>query len=184
MTSMSPPTRSPSWQQAASLAARAHRHQLRKDNRTPYVAHPMRVTLTVACLFGVTDETVLTAALLHDAIEDTTVDYDDLLHRFGAEVADTVAALSKDKRRIEPEREAAYDEQLARAPWPARLIKLADVYDNLADADNPGSQRSLCEKVRRALAIAENDEQLDAARAIVGDLLDAVEADLAAHHRE
>ena len=52
------------WQNAASLAARAHRDQIRKDDRTPYVAHPMRVTLTVACVFGCTDETVLAAALL------------------------------------------------------------------------------------------------------------------------
>ena len=34
--------------------------------------------------------------------EDTTVDYDDLIEEFGVEVADMVAALSKDPRMIEP----------------------------------------------------------------------------------
>ena len=75
----------PMWQSAASFAARAHRGQLRKDGATPYAAHPTRVAMTVAFLFGFDDEEILVAALLHDVIEDTTVDYDDLLGHFGEE---------------------------------------------------------------------------------------------------
>ena len=123
------------WHEAAALAARAHRHQLRKDGETPYATHTARVALVVATLFGVDDEAVLAAALLHDVIEDTPLDYDDLLEGFGVEVADLCAALTKDMRLVEPERERAYDAQLAAAPWQARLIKLADVYDNATDAE-------------------------------------------------
>jgi guanosine-3',5'-bis(diphosphate) 3'-pyrophosphohydrolase len=101
------------WQQAASFAARQHQGQLRKDGRTPYFAHPVRVALTVRHVFGVDDETALAAALLHDLIEDTTTDYDDLLEMFGKDVADTVAALTKDSRLPEEQREAAYDRQLS-----------------------------------------------------------------------
>ena len=79
--------------------------------------------MTIACVFGCTDEVTVTAALLHDTIEDCTVDIDDLHRKFGSEVAGIVAALSKDKRMIEPEREEAYLRQLLNASWPARLIK-------------------------------------------------------------
>src|SRR5947207_14097454 len=83
---------------AASFAARAHRHQLRKDNQTPYAAHPFRVCLIVRHVFGFDDPKALAAALLHDTIEDTTTDRDDLIEQFGAEVAEWVAALTKDNR--------------------------------------------------------------------------------------
>src|SRR4051812_46252666 len=121
------------WQRAASVAARFHQGQVRKDGKTPYIAHPFRVAMTVRDVFGVDDPVALAAALLHDVIEDTTADYDDLEEQFGAEVADVVAALTKDMRRPNDQREAESDRQLAAAPWQARLVKLADVYDNVSD---------------------------------------------------
>ena len=39
------------WQRAAAFAARAHHHHLRKDHQTPYISHPVRVAMTVACIF-------------------------------------------------------------------------------------------------------------------------------------
>src|SRR5271163_480939 len=90
---------------AASFAARAHRHQLRKDGHTPYVSHVFRVCLTVRHVFGVDDETALTAALLHDTIEDTATDFDDIEKEFGAEVAQSVKFLTKDMREREADRE-------------------------------------------------------------------------------
>ena len=160
-----------SWQHAVSFAARAHREQLRKDGRTPYVAHPMRVALVVVLVFGCTDETLVTAAVLHDVLEDTTRDFDDLEAAFGREVAEIVAALSKDPRLPEPEREMRYDEQLARAPRGARLIKLADAYDNLTDViDEPAARRRLLDRARRAAALAEADPDLAEARRLVLEL--------------
>jgi (p)ppGpp synthase/HD superfamily hydrolase len=121
---------------AVSFAARAHRHQLRKDKETPYAAHPFRVCLVVRHVFGIDDPRVLTAALLHDTIEDTTTDYDDVIERFGKEVADWTAALTKDMRMHEPEREAAYLAHLTAAPWQVAACKLADIYDNMTDSKN------------------------------------------------
>src|SRR3954462_381480 len=79
--------------EAASFAARAHRHQLRKDGQTPYAAHPFRVCLVVPHVFGLDDPDFLAAALLHDTIEDTTTDFDDLEKAFGPRIAGWVAAL-------------------------------------------------------------------------------------------
>ena len=119
--------------EAASLAARAHQGQLRKDQKTPYVAHPMRVCLIVRDLFGFTDPRMLTAALLHDTIEDTTTDFDHVARRHGTEVAEWVGYLTKDKRLPHDEREAAYVAALQSAPWPVQACKLADVLDNTLD---------------------------------------------------
>jgi guanosine-3',5'-bis(diphosphate) 3'-pyrophosphohydrolase len=129
--------------EAVALAARAHRSQLRKDGKTPYVSHVFRVCLIVRHVFGIDDPRVLTAAVLHDTIEDTTTDFDDLREQFGDEVASWVAALSKDKRRVEAEREKEYMAELARSPWQVQVCKLADVFDNLLDsAHSPAEQRA------------------------------------------
>jgi guanosine-3',5'-bis(diphosphate) 3'-pyrophosphohydrolase len=86
-------------------------------------------------VFGVDDPRALAAALLHDTVEDTKTDYDDLVERFGAEVAAWVALLTKDKRLPEDEREGAYCDGLAGAPWQVRVCKLGDILDNLLDSD-------------------------------------------------
>ena len=163
------------WQLAASFAARAHRDDLRKDNETPYIAHPARVAMIVAVEFGEHDSEVLAAALLHDVIEDGSTDFDAIAAQFGRRVAELVAAVSKDARLPEEEREAAYDAQLTAGPSAARLIKLGDVLDNLTDS-LPGAQRSkVLEKVRRAIGLAEGDPTLARAVARVRAALVAAE---------
>ncbi len=143
--------------EAASFAARAHRHQVRKDGQTPYAAHPFRVCLVVRHVFGIDDPRVLAAALLHDTIEDTPTDFDDLAERFGAEIAGWVAALTKDMRMEEREREEAYRRVLASSPWPVVVCKLADIYDNLADSQGLPPER-------RARSVRRSAEYLDALR--------------------
>lgn len=138
---------------AVSFAARAHQCQFRRDGCTPYVSHPFRVCLVLREVFKIDDPKILTAAVLHDTIEDTTTDFDDLAKWFGADVAGWVAALSKDKRQAEPERESAYVEQLRSAPWQVQLCKLADVYDNLLDSGDggPGQAAQTLRSARRYL---------------------------------
>jgi len=148
------------WHRAASFAARAHHGQLRKDGKTPYFAHPARVCLVLREVFNIDDPVALCAALLHDTLEDTCTDYDDLAAEFGNEVADTVACLTKDARLPEAQREAAYDQQLARGPWQARAIKLADAYDNLRDCLDHLMARKAAGKAQRALAVARGDAYL------------------------
>ena len=124
----------PALLDAIAFAARAHAGQLRKDGRTPYVSHVLRVCLIARHLFGVEDPRVLTAAVLHDTIEDTTTDFDDIEEQFGLDVARWVSALSKEKRLREEEREATYCKILSESPWQVRVCKLADIYDNLTDS--------------------------------------------------
>ena len=150
------------WQEAAAFAGNAHKHQTRNDGR-PYVSHCFRVAMTASLIFGFDDPEVIAGALLHDTIEDCDVDYDDILEKFGRNVADYVAVMTKDMRLEEEIREIDYDKQLAAGPWEGRLIKLSDVYDNFTDSEQKNRSKYI-EKAERILLLTENDEQLQDAR--------------------
>ncbi len=165
----------PLWQKAASFGARAHAAQLRKDGKTPYVAHVFRVAMTVRDVFGCDDPVALCTALLHDTIEDTATDFDDIESRFGEPVAVCVAAMTKNMLLREDAREIDYDARLAAAPWQARMVKLADVYDNACDLHRTMRVTKNIERAERALALTERDSAHPAfsrARAAVGAMLE------------
>lgn len=168
--------------EAAAFAARAHRHQLRKDKETPYVSHVFRVCLVVRHVFGFDEPEMLAAALLHDTIEDTATDCDDVVERFGPVVASWVAALTKDMRLPHEEREAEYVAALAAAPWQVKVCKLGDIYDNLHDCAHlpAAGKRRTCAKSRTYLdAVAEGlPEKAQAAYALTERKLAEVEAGL------
>ena len=152
---------------AASFAARAHRNQFRKDGHTPYVAHVFRVALVLQHVFCVNDAETICIALLHDTIEDTTTDYDDLHKHFGQAVADGVVLLTKDSRRPEAERDAEYHRTIQAAPWKVQVCKLADMYDNASDSATMSTeqrQRSMV-KLRKYLDELDGHVKPEAAKA-------------------
>ena len=167
--------------EAVSFAARAHHGQYRKDRVTPYASHPFRVCLVVRDIFGFDDPRMLIAALLHDTIEDTTTDYDDLEERFGAEIATWVAYLTKDKRLPDNERERVYLERLQAAPWQVQVCKLADMFDNLMDvAHLPGDRQAHALKryaqyfaELRHLAAPEAQKPIALVQQLLGELANA-----------
>ena len=174
--------------EAIAFAARAHDGQTRKDGRTPYVSHVFRVCLIVRDVFGVSDPQVLAAAALHDTIEDTTTDFDEIEEQFGRDVAAWAAALSKDKRLPAEPREEAYCRTLAGSPWQVQVCKLADVFDNLLDMDYlPAAKRpdALRKKQRYLDALRANlAPEAAAACATVTRLAQELEAKLTAARKE
>lgn len=168
--------------EAVAFAARAHGGQWRKDKVTPYVSHVFRACLIVRDVFGVADHAVLTAAVLHDTIEDTKTDFDDMAGLFGPRVARWVALLSKDKRLPAPEREAVYMRELSRAPWQVQVCKLADIFDNITDSvhTGPSQQAKTMSRSRAYLAALKKGLRAQARRPfrIVARLLAEREARL------
>src|SRR5215475_11407480 len=77
---------------AYDIAAERHREQLRKSGE-PYLMHLLEVAHILADLR--LDATTLTAALLHDVIEDTEFPVSRITERFGAEVAHLVEGVTK-----------------------------------------------------------------------------------------
>lgn len=140
---------------AASFAARAHQGQMRRDEKTPYISHPYRVSLILRQFYGISDEETLAAALLHDVIEDTPFDFQDLAERFGRKVATWVRILSKDHKLKGEPRELQYQKQLAKAPEQVKWVKLADMTDNLLDSCRFGEVKKIAKTVRRISAYYE-----------------------------
>jgi guanosine-3',5'-bis(diphosphate) 3'-pyrophosphohydrolase len=157
---------------ADEFAAWKHRHQFRRDGVTPYIKHPRGVMLILRDEFGVFDIDTLAAGLLHDTIEDTATDYDEILERFGSRVADLVAVLTKDKRLPEARRERDYFAQLAKAPLAARLCKIADSLYNVRDADAKHRPKA-AKKARKLFRIYRDAKGLDLAFGILRKELDA-----------
>jgi GTP pyrophosphokinase len=77
---------------AYEIAAERHRDQLRSSG-DPYLSHLLEVAHILADMR--LDATTLTAALLHDAIEDTEYPVSRIEERFGAEVAHLVEGVTK-----------------------------------------------------------------------------------------
>jgi len=163
--------------EAAAFSARAHAGQYRRDGVTPYASHPFRVCFILRHLFKVKDEEALAAALLHDTLEDTATDFDDLEKLFGTRVAQWAALLSKDRRLPGVKREKEYIRQLAGAPDVVKLAKIADIYDNLTDSLNasPKTKTKTLSRVKTYFAVLKGKHLLLApARAAVTALMNRI----------
>src|SRR5215469_8483383 len=77
---------------AYEIASERHRDQLRSSGE-PYITHLLEVAHILADMR--LDATTLTAALLHDAIEDTEFPISRIEERFGSEVARLVEGVTK-----------------------------------------------------------------------------------------
>ncbi|GAC1372895.1 MAG: bifunctional (p)ppGpp synthetase/guanosine-3',5'-bis(diphosphate) 3'-pyrophosphohydrolase [Candidatus Saccharimonadales bacterium] len=84
---------------ALEFAVRAHGEQKRVSGE-PYVIHPIAVA-QIAADWGMDAEAV-TAALLHDVVEDTDVTTEVLIREFGEKVAELVEGLTKLKLSASP----------------------------------------------------------------------------------
>ncbi len=81
-----------SVRRAYFYAEQAHDGQRRKSGE-PYVTHPLAVANVLAGMHM--DHQSLMAAMLHDVIEDTEIDYSGIEGQFGTTVADIVDGVSK-----------------------------------------------------------------------------------------
>jgi guanosine-3',5'-bis(diphosphate) 3'-pyrophosphohydrolase len=120
--------------QAAAFAAHKHRDQRRKDAAaSPYINHPIALANILANEGGITDATVIVAALLHDTVEDTETAPAELRQLFGEEVAQVVMEVTDDKSLPKAQRKRLQIEHAAHISARAKLVKMADKIANLRD---------------------------------------------------
>ena len=115
----------PLTRSALEFAAAEHAGQFRDADQAPFILHP----LEVAQLLRGRDypDAVIAAAVLHDVIEDTGVEYPDLERRFGAPVAALVQAVSEPPGGGSyAERKARLRDAVARAGVDAAAVYAAD----------------------------------------------------------
>ena len=89
------------------FANEGHKNQKRKSGE-PYITHPLQVAIYLSEI-NLDIETII-AALLHDLIEDTDITYEDIMSKFGKEVANIVDGVTKlDKIKYNTTEEAKAD---------------------------------------------------------------------------
>ena len=79
-------------EKAYAVASEAHKDQKRKSGE-PYIIHPLCVAIILADLE--LDKETIVAGLLHDAVEDTWMTYEEVEKEFGSEVALLVDGVTK-----------------------------------------------------------------------------------------
>ena len=119
---------------AIDFAARKHRDQRRKDEEaSPYINHPISVSLLLAEIGGIADAEILSAAILHDTLEDTDTTPKELEAMFGIRIRKLVEEATDDKSLPKARRkELQIDHASQRSP-DAVLIKLGDKISNVLD---------------------------------------------------
>ncbi len=144
-------------QNAYLFSQSAHSGQFRKSGE-PYISHP----LAVASILGKLrlDPQTLTAALLHDVMEDTHVSKTEISNRFGKPVAELVDGVSKlDKIEFQTHADAQAENFRKMLLAMARdvrviLIKLADRLHNMRtlEAMRPEKRRRIARETMEIYA--------------------------------
>ena len=118
--------------EAFALASEAHYGQSRKDGESPYISHPVAVAERLAASGA--GEAVITAALLHDVVEDSDLTVGEVVERFGVEVGELVAALTDDGTIADyEERKREHRARVEEAGPQAAAIYAADKLVNVRD---------------------------------------------------
>lgn len=122
-----------------TFAHEAHKGQLRRDGKTPYIQHVEKVAS-----FFEEGSVAWVVAMLHDTIEDTDVTMGKIAEHFNDFISDAVNVLTH------PRYEAYHEYILRIANHPFVIpIKIADIISNLTDSPTKHQK----EKYERALKI-------------------------------
>ena len=123
-----------SKEEALQYATQAHAGQTRAGG-APYNSHPISVADSIKQYKKSHNlDALISAALLHDTVEDTDTTHEALHDLFGGLVASLVQELTSDKEKIQQMGKADYlAQKMAAMSSYALVIKLADRLDNVQD---------------------------------------------------
>ena len=123
------------FDRAVNFAVKAHSGTERRGKGFPYIIHLMEAVEIVATITP--DQELLSAAMLHDTVEDTPVTVEDLRKEFGDRVASIVEAESDVHNEGESEHESWHRrkqeaiDRLTAAPMEAKIVALGDKLSNM-----------------------------------------------------
>ncbi|MBO6028274.1 MAG: bifunctional (p)ppGpp synthetase/guanosine-3',5'-bis(diphosphate) 3'-pyrophosphohydrolase, partial [Bacteroidales bacterium] len=110
--------------QAYAFANEAHKN-VRRRSGEPYMLHPIAVAQIVVDDIGLGYKSI-SAALLHDVVEDTDFTVDDLRDRFGDKIASLVDGLTKIKNVLDNENKELSAQSLQAENFKRILLTLND----------------------------------------------------------
>ena len=125
---------------ALEFAAIRHKHQFRKGEiKIPYINHPINV-VTLLTEFGENETNLLSAAALHDVIEDTASGKHEIdglskiiKEKFGNKVLDIVLEVSDDKSLPYQERKRLQIKKTPLLSEEGKKLKISDKICNIKD---------------------------------------------------
>jgi (p)ppGpp synthase/HD superfamily hydrolase len=156
---------------ALAFSAKRHEGQMRKGG-SPYIIHPVRIANILLGEWGMKNPEVITAALLHDVIEDTPTTIKEVKDTFGDHVGKLVDGMTMWKGS---ETYEIYCKRVSRGSEELRFIKCADSLDNLRSWHEHAQHESLNRWWRQTndfvLPIAErtDDRVAHALRSLLND---------------
>jgi GTP diphosphokinase / guanosine-3',5'-bis(diphosphate) 3'-diphosphatase len=140
---------------AFEASEKAHHGQIRRSGEE-FIHHPLGVARICAELH--LDEQTIAAALLHDVVEDTGSDLEEIRAEFGSDIAQLVEGVTKLTRITFQSREQAeaenYRKMIVAMAQDVRviLIKLADRLHNMRTIEYLGKQKQ-AQKARETLEV-------------------------------
>jgi GTP pyrophosphokinase len=162
-------------ERAFHVAAKAHEGQKRASGE-PYFVHPVEVAEILAQMK--LDSVSIAAGLLHDTVEDTLINLEDVKEQFGEEIArlvDGVTKLSKIKFSSTEEKQAENFRKMILAMASdirVVLIKLADRIHNMRTLDSlsPDRQQKIASETLEIYAPLANRMGMQWAKVELEDL--------------
>ena len=107
---------------AILLATEAHDGMRRKKSECPYILHPLEAAVIVSSMSE--DQELISAAILHDVVEDAGIRMEEIEAQFGKRVRMLVECETEDKREGMP----------AKDTW---LIRKEESLQKLKEANDP-----------------------------------------------
>ena len=120
---------------AVVFAVRAHAGTERRGKGFPYIVHPLEAVGIVATMTS--DQDLLSAAVLHDTVEDTDITLEQIRAEFGNRIASLVATetdMPVGEMNLEKNwriRKQAAIDRLASASRDAKIVALGDKLSNM-----------------------------------------------------
>lgn len=118
---------------AKAFAIKAHEGQHRKTSKEPYITHPIRVAERLETIDS--SEDLICAGYLHDVVEDTPYEMEDIRKHFGKKVQELVSAHTEDKSKSWRERKAHTIAMIKHADKNVKYLIVADKLDNLLELE-------------------------------------------------
>lgn len=124
--------------EAVNIAYHSHFGQIRKGIPLPYIVHPIEVMKMLAS-WGIKEEWVLAAAVLHDTLEDTKLSEVEL-RKFNGLIANLVLELTRKDSTSKADKAEYLASFSTKSIW-AVVIKIADRICNTRDFYYEGKTR-------------------------------------------
>jgi GTP diphosphokinase / guanosine-3',5'-bis(diphosphate) 3'-diphosphatase len=120
--------------EALRYAADKHVTQRRKGcDQIPYINHPIKVAQLLYNVGKETDVELLSAAVLHDVLEDTSTTEQELKEKFGEKITSIVVEVTDDMTLTYDDRKRYQVKKAPTLTKNAKKIKIADKISNIED---------------------------------------------------